>query len=260
MQKITTSIIGVGTVGGALLSVLPSFIYDKYKNLGSVDEINQGDVIFICVPTPFDTQKSFVLDYVEEAISYLKTPKIIVIRSSIKPGSTYLLQKKYPDHKILYCPEFLTEKHANEDIRKPSRNIIGYTEQSLSSASIVLSLLPRASFERIIPALEAELVKYGSNAFLATKVIYSNQLYDLCDVLNANYDLVKEGIGLDSRIGPSHMNVFEDGSRGYSGKCLPKDTRTLIQVGDEAGANLEFFKKVEEINRKLVKDSPKDYE
>jgi UDPglucose 6-dehydrogenase len=282
MQNIKTSIIGVGVVGGALLSVLPdSFLYDKYKNIGSIEDVNKGDVIFICVPTPYKKETGFDLTYVEDAISSLKTniettyhhpvegpediektttSKIIVIKSSIKPGTTDKLQQKFPQHRILYSPEFLTEKHANDDIKKPSRSIVGYTEKSIKDAGLVLSLLPRAPFERIIPALDAELIKYASNAFLATKIILGNQIYDLCEKMGANYDLVKDGMGTDPRIGLSHLNVFEDGVRGFSGKCLPKDIQTLIQVGNEHDIDLEVFKKVEEINRLLVKGTNKEYE
>lgn len=261
MQNIKTSIIGVGVVGGALLSVLPdSFLYDKYKNIGSIEDVNKGSVIFICVPTPYKKETGFDLTYVKEAIRYLTSPKIVVIKSSIKPGTTDELQKEFPDLNILYSPEFLTEKHANDDIKKPSRSIVGYTEKSIKDAGLVLSLLPRAPFERIIPALDAELIKYASNAFLATKIILGNQIYDLCEKMGANYDLVKDGMGTDPRIGLSHLNVFEDGVRGFSGKCLPKDIQTLIQVGNEHIVDLEVFKKVEEINRKLVKGTIKEYE
>jgi len=235
MKKYNTSIIGVGVVGGAMLSILPkSFIYDKYKKLGSVEEINKGDMIFICVPTPYDNKGGFDLSYVTEAIFYLKKPKIVVIKSSIKPGTTDVLQKIFPQHKLIYCPEFLREKFAKEDVKKPNRNIIGFTNKSLDIAIDILKILPRASEELVMPALEAELVKYGSNSFLATKVIFANQIYDLCKKLKANYEVVKKGIGLDSRIGLSHMNVFEDNYRGYGGKCLPKDIRTLIQKGEES--------------------------
>jgi UDP-glucose 6-dehydrogenase len=109
-----------------------------------------------------------------------------------------------------------------------------------------------APFERVMRAREAEMVKYFGNTWFSTKVVFANQIYDLCEALGIDYDIVKEGASADKRIGRTHLDVFHKGYRGYGGKCLPKDTRALIQLGDQLGVELALLKRVEELNNALV--------
>ncbi len=249
---------GIGMVGGALnyyfeIAGIKTRVYDKYKHLGSVDEVNGADVVFICVPTPYDDKKNgFDISYVEDAVSSLMGEKIVVIKSTVLPGTTEKLQKRYNQHKLLFNPEFLVEKTAKSDMRSPDRQIIGFTDRSLDIAQDILELLPKAPFQKIILATEAEMVKYFANTFLATKVIFANQIYDLCQKLGIDYDVTKECAAADKRIGPSHLDVNFDNYRGYGGKCLPKDIKAFIQLADECGVDLKLHKVVEEINDGLI--------
>ena len=134
-------------VGGALRSYLEEargikpFLYDTGKNLGSIKDVNQADVVFICVPTPFDEKNSYIdLSQVREAISNIGGEKVVVIKSTVLPGFTDSMQVKYPQHKILNNPEFLTEAKANEDMYHPDRQIVGYTDKSYEVAKDVLGL------------------------------------------------------------------------------------------------------------------------
>jgi len=257
--KYKLGVCGVGMVGGALKryfekkSIKP-FLYDNGKNLGSIDEVNQADIIFICVPTPFDKEKGFDLSFIEEACNNIKGEKIIVIKSTVWPGTTEKLQKKYPQHKFLFNPEFLTELTAEQDMDYPDRQIIGYTEKSYNVAGDVMQILPLAPFERILPATEAELVKYYGNTWFSTKVIFANQMYDLCQKLEIDYDRIMESAAADKRIGRSHLQVVHKGYRGYGGKCLPKDIKALIQFADKHGVDLKLHKTVEAINNQLMKE------
>jgi len=258
-SKLKIGIVGIGTVGGALKKYFEQqkkkfFLYDKYKKIGSIEEINQADVIFICVPTPYDKKKGFDLSYVEDAVSKIQGGKIIVIKSTVLPGTTEKLQKKYPQHQFLFNPEFLTEFSPDQDFAYPDRQIVGYTRESFSVADDILQLLPLAPTMKIIPATEAEMVKYFGNTFLATKVIFANQIYDLCQKLGINYNRVAECTCADKRIGRSHLKVWHQGKRGYAGKCLPKDTKAFIQFANEQGVDLKLLKLVDEINDKLLKD------
>ena len=251
-------IIGVGIVGGAVASVIPgAILYDKYKKIGSIEEVNKADIIFICVPTPHKNNTGFDLSAVEEAFSVIKGEKIVVIKSTVLPGTTEAMQKKYPNHKVLFNPEFLKEVSAEEDMKNPYEQIVGYTKNSKDVAKEILRILPKASTEFIIPAVEAEMVKYFSNTFLATKVIFANQIYDLCQKLNIDYDSIKEMAKTNPRFSFSHFDIWADGYRGYSGKCLPKDTKSLIQFGDKLRVDLSLLKKVDKINEKLLKDNKK---
>lgn len=257
-KKYKIGICGVGMVGGAMKSyfekkrINPLLLYDKGKNLGSLEEINQADIIFICVPTPFDKEKGFDLSFVEQACQNISGQKIIVIKSTVLPGTTEDLQRKYPQHKFLFNPEFLTEITADQDMSYPDRQIIGCTKESYNVARDILQILPLAPFERIMPATEAEMVKYFGNTWFSAKVIFANQMYNLCQKIGINYDRVMEAAAADKRIGRTHLKVFHKGYYGYGGKCLVKDIRALIQFADENGIDLKLHKIVEEINNKLM--------
>lgn len=252
-SKKSVGIIGVGVVGGALASVMPdAILYDKYKKIGSLEEVNEADVIFVCVPTPHDAKKGFDLSYVENVFSNIKGSKVVVIKSTILPGTTEKIQRKYSQHKVLFNPEFLRQAIADEDMKNSYEQIVGYTKESKEFAHEILNLLPKAPAEFIVPAMEAEMVKYFSNTFLATKVIFANQIYDLCEKLNINYDSVKDMAKVNPRFGFSHFDIWTDDYRGYGGACLPKDTKALIQLGNEVGVDMKLLKLVEEINNRLV--------
>lgn len=253
-------IVGVGMVGGALqrylekLRGIKPFLYDKGKNLGSVEEINKAEVIFICVPTPYEKEKGFNLSYIEDAFANIQGQKIIVIKSTVLPGTTETLQQKYPQHKILNNPEFLTELTADQDMCYPDRQLVGYTKKSYNVAGNILQILPLAPFEKILPATEAETVKYFGNTWFSTKVIFANQMYDLCKALGADYDRIMEAAAADKRIGRTHLEVWHKGYRGYGGKCLPKDHKALIQLAESKGVDLKLHKVVDAINEELLKN------
>lgn len=258
MKNYKIGIMGVGMVGGSVARFFESkgekpILYDPPRGLDSKEEINRAEVVFICVPTPYDEERGgFDLSFVRSAISILDGEKILVIKSTVLPGSTDKIQQEFPMHKILFNPEFLTEVTADQDMKYPDRQIVGYTEKSFNVAKDIVMILPLAPFERIVPAKVAEIVKYFNNTWFSTKVIFSNQIYDVCEKLNIDYDAVSECASADKRVGPSHLKVKHKGYRGYGGKCLPKDTRAFIQLGDRLGLDLKLLKAVEEINNELV--------
>jgi len=232
---------------------LELFVYDKGKNEGSKEDVNKAEIVFVCVPTPYlKDGKGFDLSFVEETMGWLEGEKVVVIKSTVMPGTTEMLQKKYPQHKLLMNPEFLTEETADQDMMYPDRQIVGYTEQSHTVAGDVMQLLPLAPFERMLPVTEAETVKYFGNTWFAIKVSFANQMYDLCQAIGVDYDRMVEAAAADKRIGRTHLNVFHKGYRGYGGKCLVKDTRALIQLADSKGVDLKLHKTAEEINNKLM--------
>ncbi len=258
-------IIGLGYVGGALRHWFEKkrkprvglFLYDKYKKVGSVEKVNKADIVFIAVPTPYNKSGGYNDSAVIESLRNLKSPKIVVLKSTIIPGSTEKFQKKFPRHKILFNPEFLRAKTANSDFLKPERQIIGYTRKSKNIAKEVLKLLPRAPFMLIMPATEAEMIKYFGNAFLSTKVVFANQIYDLCRKLKINYDTIREAVGFDKRIGASHLDIFHFGYRGYSGGCFPKDVKAFIDFSKKSGVEPRLLKIVDEINEGLLRMNKK---
>lgn len=258
-NKIKIGIVGMGYVGEAVgywfkREEHPLFLYDRYKKIGSPKEVNEADMIFICVPTPFNEKGAGYDDSaVSESLGSLSSSKIVVIKSTVLPGSTERRQRQFPQHKILCSPEFLVAKTGIENFINPERQIVGYTQNSRDIANQVLDILPDAPFKRIVKASEAEMIKYFGNAFLSTRVTFANQMYDLCQKLEIDYETVKACAGADHRIGQSHFDIFQDGYRGYGGACLPKDMKALLQLGERLGVDLKLLKTINEINDSLLK-------
>jgi len=208
MQKI--AIIGAGMVGGSLARYFSQhkgtkpILYDPPKGLGSKEELNQAEIVFICVPTPYREEVGFDTSFLDEAFAVLDGTKTVVIKSTVEPGTTDGYQNKYPQHKVLFNPEFLTEATADHDTLNPNRQIIGYTDQSRAVAEEVLVLLPPAPFQKIIKAKEAETVKYFSNTFYALKVAFANQFYDFCQKIGVDYEAIKECAKAAPMMGANH--------------------------------------------------------
>jgi len=190
-----------------------------------------------------------------QAIEILKRPKTIIIKSSVIPGTIEALQKKYPRHKFLFNPEFLREVSAYEDFVNPDRQIVGYTNKSKKVAKNILKILPKAPYAKIVPAKTAETVKYMANSFLALKVVFANEFYGLCKSLNIDYNLVRQAVGEDKRIGHSHFVIDHQGYRGYGGSCFPKDVNAIIQLAKKRGLDFTLLESMRKINRLLLKNS-----
>jgi UDPglucose 6-dehydrogenase len=256
-------IIGVGFVGEAVRKYFVSrkikpLLYDKFKRLGSAQEVSRAEIVFICVPTPYHKRKGFDLSAVKEVIGNLKGSKIVVIKSTILPGTTEALQKEFPRHKLLFNPEFLREIFAAFDMAHPARQILGVTRKSRGVAKRVMAILPKAPYMAIMPSLEAEVVKYMANSFLALRVVFANEFYDICRKLGADYKLVKDAVVKDSRIGDSHFDIQHGGYRGYGGSCFPKDVNAIIQLAGSRKIRTELLKAMRQINRKYLKQSGLD--
>ncbi len=257
------AIMGVGWVGGTLARYfeeqpnLTVFRYDPPKGLGQLPDLAQADVIFICLPTPYDEAAGgFDLSYVREGVASIPGEKLVVIKSTVLPGTTEALQKEFPRHRFLFSPEFLRQAHADQDFRSPDRQIVGVTAASIVDAAKVMAVLPDAPFQKIVGATEAETVKYFGNCFLAMKVVFANQVFDVCRELGIDYDTVRECASADSRIGDSHLQIMHDGKRGYAGSCFPKDMRAFIQLGDRLDVDLALLKAAEKLNQEILARNP----
>lgn len=228
------------------------FCYDVDPKKGFHDDINLAEFIFVAVPTPSNPDGSCNISIVENAVDTIKDNKIIIIKSTVEPGTVERLQANYPRKKFIFNPEFLTESQAWLDYIKPDRQIIGHTAASRSDTKEVLALLPKAHFERpwssdytkrSINATEAELAKYASNIFGYIKVIYGNILADICHALEqdfkrrgigagVDYESVREVISADPRIGSAWLNVSHGNYCGSGGYCFPKDMQAFIKFGE----------------------------
>lgn len=203
--------------------------------------IKECHIVFIAVPTP-TTPTGFDYSIVESALRLVGKGKVAVIKSTVLPGTTRTLQKKFPGIFVMHSPEFLVLKQAAEDAARPLRNIIGIPKQTSvykTKARQVMKVLPRAPFETVCGIEEAELVKYAGNFFLYLKVLYANLVYELSEAIGADYDEVRAAVAADPRIGPSHLQVLHDSGhkgakvgRGAGGVCFVKDVAALTDFYD----------------------------
>lgn len=249
-ESLSVGIIGAGMVGAPLGRYFKEIrglrrggnllVFDVDPKKRCQDDINKADVVFVCVPTPRKDNGSADLTAVRNAVGEIKGSKIVVLKSTVPPGTTEGLQKEFSQHEFLFNPEFLTELRAWENTLHPERQLVGWTKESRSHAATVLALLPPASVsapsrELDVCATEAEIIKYAANVFLTRKVTFANAIFDLAEHHGVNYEHVCRGIASDSRIGPSHLDVHYQGYRGYGGYCFVKDTDALIAHCRTAG-------------------------
>lgn len=238
-------IIGYGHVGMAMGQLFKTaIIYDKYKAIGSQEDINDCDVSFVCVPTPSFENGECDTSAVEEVISWCKS-SLIIIRSTVKIGFSRAMREKY--HKeIVFQPEYLGETVAHPYTNLSDRKWLtfGGTKNGIDKAIKVYQMVI-GSDVRIYQCTsdEAEMAKYVENAFLATKVIFCNEMFDLCEKMGINYNVVRELWVADPRIGTSHTFIYEK-DRGFGGSCLPKDTLALLKQGHQTGTDMTLLNAV----------------
>jgi len=251
-------IIGQGFVGNA--------VYKKFKDYYKVQTFDLNDelcnsyeklaytqqIVFICLPTPMDEvgrcNTSIVEGAVKKCVEFGKT-KIVVIKSTIPPGTTEKLNEKYPSLQVVFNPEFLTERNAVEDYNNQNRIILGGPRPASTELRRIFSkVFPKA---RIIKthSTYAEMVKYTTNAFLSTKVSFANEIYQLCEKVGADYDKVIEYATMDERLGTSHWGVpGHDGDFGFGGHCFPKDLSALLHLARKEGTLHNVLKATQQTN------------
>lgn len=267
MGENTIGIIGYGIVGQAVEYGFKNeqiFKYDKFKDYLSLEEVCQkSEFIFICVPTPIledgsGIDLSIVDDVVGQIAGIIKgTDKIIVIKSTSVPGTTARLSKEYPDVNFAFNPEFLTEANFLEDFVNSDRCVIGAFDDLTSRrlVSLYKKHFPKMPIFQSDPTT-AEMVKYMANCYLATKVIFANEMFDLCEKLGIKYEEVKKLTVADHRIYDSHLDVTT--MRGFGGKCFPKDMMALIGLADKLDVDTELLDTAWKKNLKIRK--VKDWE
>ena len=269
-------IVGQGFVGLALKAGFEKHYeietYDKYEVDKSTcelfDLVAECKVIFVCVPTPMNEDGSCHTDIVESVVkeinkwSYAYWGNIdrkptVVIKSTVAPGTTDKLHRKYKSVDVIFNPEFLTEATFIEDFKNQNRIILGGIRRGTNKLRQVYSkVFPRTTIVKT-GAKHAEMVKYFTNCFLATKVSFANEMKMLCDELDLDYDKVVEYATYDERLGKTHWAVpGPDGELGFGGHCLPKDLNALISVAvdNSLGLYINVLSGVLETNNKVRKN------
>ena len=260
-------IIGQGFVGTAIREGLknsyPVFVYDKKEDIcpeasyRSLDTVAAGcEIIFQCLPTPMRKSGECDLAIVEKSLndlsslsrSYNKNP-IVVIKSTVPPGTCERLNQQFKNIDIVFSPEFLTEANSIHDFKNQTHIILGGPRPHTSQVRTML----RKAFP-YIPIVQtdyqtAEMVKYVANTFLATKVAFANEMYDICGAIGIRYEEVIKFAKLDQRLGDSHWQVpGPDTKRGFGGSCFPKDINALIVHAESIGIEPDILKIVWEKN------------
>lgn len=267
LSKHNIGIIGKGFVGSAVANGFSSNtgfdanirIYDKDKSRSShslAEVVNNSEFVFISVPTPTDFNSGKIdISIVEKCFEDIakvqeNSEPIFLLRSTIVPGTTDEIKNLHPNMRIVFNPEFLTQRSANLDFINQSRFIFG----GASSDTKPVIELYKQRFGQTIRIIDtdyksAELIKYMCNTFFATKVGFLNEIYQIAKKLDLDWELILEGFVSDGRIGHSHIQVpGPDGKFGFGGACFPKDVNALINYADTIGISLNTLKGAWETN------------
>ena len=264
-NKFTIGIVGQGFVGSAIREGLNQFYkvetYDIRKELASCDSLyelaKKSYIIFVCLPTPMEKSGKCSTKIVERVVhdldGYCKShqlkDRILIIKSTVPPGTTEKLDKETSSVAVVFSPEFLTEANSFDDFKSQSRIVIGGRRPASSRV--------KTMFRKAFPSIpivktssrHAEMVKYFINCFLSTKVSFANEMYQLCNSLDIDYDKVVEYALYDTRIGKSHLSVpGPDGDFGFGGHCFPKDLAAMIYCIKDLGINPVVLSAVQQKN------------
>ena len=259
-------IIGQGFVGNAVYQKFKNYYdvltydLDESKSNSNVNEIIcKCTNIFICLPTPMNSDGSCNVNIVEQVLTEidlttdnLETKRNIIIKSTIPPGTTTRWNHTFESLNIVFNPEFLTEANAVSDYANQGRIILGGVRPATTELKTIFSkVFPKAHIIKT-DSTHAEMVKYLTNTFLATKVSFANEMYSLCNQLNVDYDKVVEYATLDDRLGKSHWNVpGPDGDFGFGGHCFQKDLAAILHLSEKLNTMNNVLCAVQETNNNV---------
>src|SRR5688572_25074219 len=221
------------------------------------EAVDHAQIIFLALPTPpgedGSADLSYVLGVAAEIGKLMKSYKVLVDKSTVPVGTAEKVKKKVAenanaDFDIVSNPEFLREGFAVDDFLKPDRVVVG---TSSAKARALMEELYKPFVRSGNPIIimdekSAELTKYAANAFLATKITFMNEIANFCEKVGADVDMVRMGIGSDSRIGKRFLFP----GIGYGGSCFPKDVQALSKSGKEAGYQFKIIDAIMQVNEK----------
>jgi UDPglucose 6-dehydrogenase len=245
MNKYRVGIIGNGFVGEAISfafsPVSEILIYDinPLKSTHHFSDVHDCDFVFICVPTPMFQDGSQDLSFVIKAFKKANSKPIYILKSTVLPGTTNNLLEMFPNIKIIFSPEFLTERTSKLDMLTQSRIIFGGDKKIIDNLKKLYRLRFKNKTIFATDSTTAELVKYMNNTFFATKISIMNEFKLLCDKIDGNWEEALKGFILDGRISDSHVDVpGHDGKYGFGGTCFPKDIRSLLFFSNKINIQL----------------------
>ena len=237
-------IIGKGFVGNAVYENLKNnfsvISYDKDRTKSDCNNIrdlcHSTNVIFVCLPTPMRPDGSCDLSIifgVLAQVAYWYNNNIVVLKSTIPPGTCERILGLHPDLKLVFSPEFLTERNSVEDFKTCNRVIFGGKASDTQSCVDLFKTIYPDKIYKQTDHKTAEVVKYYINTFLASKISFANEIKQICDSIEVEYSDVKKLALLDERIGKTHLDApGHDGNYGFGGTCFPKDLNSFIYFAE----------------------------
>jgi|TARA_R100000030_G_scaffold92006_1_gene77367 UDPglucose 6-dehydrogenase len=267
-------IVGQGFVGTAVREGLQNYFtiltHDKNGKCSNTLEevVNRCKVIFLCLPTPMTREGKCHTGIIESVLDQINPicdemdywgneRRTIILKSTIPPGTTKRFAETYKHIEFVFNPEFLTEANAIDDYKNQTRIILGGENHITARVRpIFAKAFPKVKIIKTDSSY-AEMVKYVTNSFLAMKVSFANEMYEICQYLNIDYDKVIEYAQHDDRLGYSHWNVpGPDGDFGYGGHCFPKDVKALMHVAMEIDSDVNpiMLQATDKKNNEVRKD------
>jgi UDPglucose 6-dehydrogenase len=268
-MKTKIAIIGLGFVGNAIHRALDGWmsddtiaVIDPAKGYNTrYDSIKDFDAAFVCVPSPQGADGTADVSILERVLQDLNDTdfKGVIISKVTAPPNVYQkLQESYPN--LVHAPEFLTAANAEVDYLKGRFSIIGGAVTAYRNEAERIIRMTQASLNTVLHCSiqEAALAKYSINSFLATKVVFMNELASLADKLDCDWETIRKAVALDHRIGTSHMQVpGPDGEYGFGGMCFPKDTSALMRCAEQAGVSMSVLDTAAKTNLIIRLTEPK---
>jgi len=258
-------IVGLGYVGGAIKIAMEDWCNlicvdkDPTRSTHSYIDLFDCEGIFVCVPTPFGDDGQCDTSILEEVLGNLKGYDGVIISKCTAPPLVYReLNNKHPN--LVHAPEFLTAADAVRDYQNGSFAIVGGRVKAYKDQAEKIIKWGQRNLKSVTQCTieEASVAKYTINSFLATKVTFMNEIYQLATAVGADYNLVAEMVTKDQRIGSSHMRVpGPDGSFGFGGACFPKDTAALLKIGEQQGVDMQVLSAAVKKNTLLRLTEPK---
>ena len=271
MDRYNVGIIGNGFVGQALaygfspVAKVRIYDLDPLKGVDDFKEtVNRSDILFVSVPTPMNPDGSISLDIINDVIAKIddaniRKDNVVVLKSTVVPGTTDFLKELFPSLNFVYNPEFLTERKAKFDFLNQSRVVLGGDFKSVQKVvGLYINRFNHCNFVKT-DCRTAEFIKYLGNVFFALKVSFANETRLFAEEIGVNWDDALRGFVADGRVADSHLHVpGPDGKLGFGGSCLPKDLNAFIALADSVGISLNTLKAAWQTNLEIRPE--KDWE
>lgn len=251
-------IAGYGFVGKAVFNALKTqhevVIVDPIHTTNEIKYHHDADGLIICAPTPTSEDGVCDVSIIAQIMDQVPVFMPVLIKSTVIPGVATAFDEIYPDHSIVYNPEFLRARSADQDFLNQQYVVLGGEDPECFWQELFQQTLPNCKIVFNCSAEEACLVKYTTNNFLALKTSFFNQIYDICEKTGTEYDVVRQIVAYDKRIGSDHTMVpGTDGERGWGGHCFPKDTVAFLRWSNTVEAPVTLVESAINYNNKVRK-------